>query len=467
MGASISAAIWTGVTIMSVSTSLDNFSVATSYAISKKRFTHRGLLAISIFSAATSGGCMFLGDLVYKVLPESATMILASTIFFVLGAKEFWDCFQVPSLIHHFCNRSLKYAKPLTAEVLNGHIASEGVRNTTSTSEFDMQVDSIEQGMSLDLVADLGDTRRNYNCIGDNNSNSNSNISSNSDSSNSDSSNNGGMEIDELGLGLEMPMIKEKRDAKLNFSTTNTKLTLSGSSLLAAPSDMTHDLEKAQVQVNLIVDMDNACEDDAESGDFSMGSVIGSDVSCSIIEPQHSDHSVSLGMPNTPNKVVQGYVLNVDSKLSISADYDDDLFISKRLMTTKRVGPPHLFLRQSSQITADTIDESVENESNAPEEGDVTTNENKDEQIVSWQLILVLSFACSVSNMAGGIAAGVANWPILPVTLGSFFVSWFMMEMGQMTGRSLAKFIPEKYLIALSGCGLVAVGLDQLNLFGG
>jgi len=83
-------------------------------------------------------------------------------------------------------------------------------------------------------------------------------------------------------------------------------------------------------------------------------------------------------------------------------------------------------------------------------------------QSIGWKELILLAFGLSFTNIASGIAAGFANYPIVPVVILVLISSFVLNIMGQLIGRCFGSIIDEQYVSLISGCVLLFVGLDNI-----
>jgi putative sporulation protein YtaF len=83
-------------------------------------------------------------------------------------------------------------------------------------------------------------------------------------------------------------------------------------------------------------------------------------------------------------------------------------------------------------------------------------------QSIGWKELILLAFGLSFTNIASGIAAGFAGYPIVPVVLLVLISSFVLCIMGQLIGRCFGSIIDEQYVSLISGCVLLFVGLDNI-----
>lgn len=60
---------------------------------------------------------------------------------------------------------------------------------------------------------------------------------------------------------------------------------------------------------------------------------------------------------------------------------------------------------------------------------------------MSFSFIFMLGLATSFTNFSGGIAAGIAKFPIFKTTFICFIISFILMKSGQILGNLLKKFV--------------------------
>jgi putative sporulation protein YtaF len=83
-------------------------------------------------------------------------------------------------------------------------------------------------------------------------------------------------------------------------------------------------------------------------------------------------------------------------------------------------------------------------------------------QSIGWKELILLAFGLSFTNIASGIAAGFANYPIVPVVILVLISSFVLNIMGQLIGRCFGSIIDDQYVSLISGCVLLFVGLDNI-----
>lgn len=85
----------------------------------------------------------------------------------------------------------------------------------------------------------------------------------------------------------------------------------------------------------------------------------------------------------------------------------------------------------------------------------------KDVSISLYETIFIGLGLC-FTNIAGGLAAGLAGYSVVYTTLGSVLASFLLLVMGQAVGIRCGEVIPERYLSLVSGVALIALGINGI-----
>jgi len=90
-------------------------------------------------------------------------------------------------------------------------------------------------------------------------------------------------------------------------------------------------------------------------------------------------------------------------------------------------------------------------------------NPNKYKNI-NWIDIYLLGFALSLSDLAGGIAAGIAGFPIFKTTFTCFIISYILLEFGLLIGNKIGTSLNlnNRHLSLVSAIGFFLIGINNL-----
>lgn len=155
------------------------------------------------------------------------------------------------------------------------------------------------------------------------------------------------------------------------------------------------------------------------------------------------------------------YVTYIQNKLVIPSDQETEVTCPLTPRTDEK---------NDIAIVSDLGTDQLNEDSNAkkkeePEGGKV---ENEDNPLsVKWTRItllqaLVLAWATIFTNIAAGLAAGLAGYSVPWMTVGAFVASFVMLCAGQLIGAVFGGFIPERYLFLTSGLIFWIFALDDL-----
>jgi putative Mn2+ efflux pump MntP len=94
----------------------------------------------------------------------------------------------------------------------------------------------------------------------------------------------------------------------------------------------------------------------------------------------------------------------------------------------------------------------------------VDVNNPNNYKDTSWLDIYLLGLALSLSDVAGGIAAGIAGFPIFKTTFTCFIVSYILLELGLLIGNKIGKSLNlnNRKLSLVSAFGFFLIGINNL-----
>ena len=84
--------------------------------------------------------------------------------------------------------------------------------------------------------------------------------------------------------------------------------------------------------------------------------------------------------------------------------------------------------------------------------------------IVGIHETFVMGGGLCFTNIAGGVAAGLAGYSLICTVSGMYLASFLLLEFGQVIGKQFGNVINEKYLSLVSGLVLILIGLMDIFL---
>lgn len=94
----------------------------------------------------------------------------------------------------------------------------------------------------------------------------------------------------------------------------------------------------------------------------------------------------------------------------------------------------------------------------------VDVNNHNNRKSISWTDIYLLALALSLTDIAGGIAAGITGFPIFKTTFFCFIISYILLELGLLIGSKIGTslHLNNRHLSLVGTVGFFLIGINNL-----